>query len=152
MAMTVLTNIQNFLQPKKLAIAGVSRNTKKFGFTVFKELKGKGFEVFPINPNTEEIEDNKCYKSINDLPDDVKHLHIATKKDLTASLVQQAIDKGITSIWIQQGSDTPEAVKLANEAGINLIHKKCILMYAEPVKGIHGFHRFLTKVFGVYPS
>ena len=45
--MISLAEIQEFLAPKKLAIAGVSRNPKKFGYTVFKELREKDFEIYP---------------------------------------------------------------------------------------------------------
>ncbi|MFW5822855.1 MAG: CoA-binding protein [Tangfeifania sp.] len=150
--MTTLNEIQQFLAPKKMAIAGVSRNPKKFGGSVFRELKEKGFELFPINQNADEIQGIKCYKSVSDLPEDIKHLFIVTPKASTASVAGEAISKGMDMIWIQQYSDTPEAVEAIQQAGIPLIHKKCILMFADPVKGPHNFHRFLVKVFGGYPK
>src|SRR6056297_444465 len=132
--MTTLNEIQKFLSPKKMAIAGVSRNLKKFGATVFKELKEKGFELYAINPNADEIQGVKCYKSLTELPGDVKHLFIVTPKKSTAAVAADAIAKGMEMIWIQQQSDTPEAVAAIEEADIPLIHKKCILMFADPVK------------------
>jgi len=150
--MTNLNDIKRFLEPKKFAIAGVSRNEKKTGGAFFKELREKGFDIVPINPNADEIQGVKCYNSILDLPEDVKHLHILTKKAETEALVKQAIEKGIKMIWIQQGSHTPEAVEVAKNAGLTLIYKKCIMMFAEPVKSIHGFHRSIVKLFGGYPK
>ena len=150
--MTTLNEIQKFLAEKKFAIAGVSRNEKKWGGAIFKELTGKGFELYPINPNADEIQGVKCYKSVKDLPDDVKHLHITTKKIETEAVVKDAIEKGIEMIWIQQGSQTPEAIEAAEKAGISLISKKCIMMFAEPVKSFHSFHRALVKFFGGYPK
>jgi len=150
--MTTLTEIQQFLSPKKMAIAGVSRNPKKFGATVFKELKEKGFELYPVNPNADEIQGVKCYKSVAELPGDVKHLFIVTPKKSTETAAEDAITKGMEMIWIQQQSDTPEAVEVIKAAGIPLIHKKCILMFADPVKGPHKFHRFLVKIVGMYPT
>jgi predicted CoA-binding protein len=150
--MATLNEIQQFLSPRKMAIAGVSRNPKKFGGSVFRELKEKGFELYPVNKNTDEIQGVKCYKSVTDLPGDVKHLFIVTPKESTASVAGEAILKGMDMIWIQQKSETPEAVEAINEAGISLIHKKCIMMFAAPVKGPHNFHRFLVKLFGGYPK
>ncbi len=63
-----------------------------------------------------------------------------------------ALDKGIRNIWIQQRSDTGEALELLKDTDVNLIHNQCILMYAGPVKGPHKFHRFINKVFGKYPK
>lgn len=150
--MTTLNEIQQFLAPQKMAIAGVSRNPKKFGGSVFRELKKKGFELYPVNQQADEIQGVKCYKSVSELPEDVKHLFIVTPKASTAGIAGEAISKGMDMIWIQQYSDTPEAVKAIQEAGIPLIHKKCILMFADPVKGPHNFHRFLAKIFGGYPK
>lgn len=149
--MTTLNEIQKFLEPKKLAIAGVSRNPKKFGGSIFTELKNKGFDLYPINPNADEIQGVKCYKSISELPGDVKHLHIITPKNKTASVVSEAVSKGIEMIWIQQSSDTPEAIEVAKAANIPLISHKCIMMFSDPVNSIHRFHRSIVKFFGGYP-
>ncbi|HSO89137.1 MAG TPA: CoA-binding protein [Draconibacterium sp.] len=150
--MVTLNEIKNFLAPRKMAIAGVSRNPKKFGGSIFKELLEKGFELYPVNPNAEEIQGIKCYKSVDDLPEDVEHLFIVTQKHETESVARAAVKKGMKMVWIQQQSDTPEAVKLIQDAGIPLIYKKCIMMFADPVKSVHGFHRFLVKAFGGYPK
>ncbi len=150
--MVTLNEIQKFLEPRKMAIAGVSRNPKKFGGAIFKELREKGFDLYPINPNAEEVQGVKCYKSVDELPSDVEHLFIVTQKEETEIVARAAVKKGIKMVWIQQKSDTPEAVKTIEEAGIPLIYKKCIMMFADPVKSVHGFHRFLVKTFGSYPK
>lgn len=147
-----LGDIQKFLGPKKLALAGASRNVKKFGGTVLKELTEKGYEVYPVNPNATEIQGQKCYNSIADLPASVKHLLIITPKKETLTVARQAVQKGMEMIWIQQMSDTPEAINYLKEAGTALIANKCILMFADPVKGPHQFHRFFVKLFGRYPK
>ncbi len=58
--MVTKADIQNFLQPRRFAIAGVSRNPKKFGRMVYNELKKSGYTLYPINPNLQEIEGEKC--------------------------------------------------------------------------------------------
>ena len=114
--MITLNEIQKFLEPKKLAVAGASRSPKKFEGAVFKELKEKGFELYPVNPNADEIQGVKCFKSVVDLPNDVTHLYIVTLKTETQKVVDAAIKKGIKMIWIQQKSETPEAVKAVEDA------------------------------------
>ncbi len=150
--MTTLNEIQKFLQTRKFAVAGVSRNPKKFGGYIFKELRENGFDLCPVNPNAEVIQGVKCFKSVDELPADIEHLLIVTPKNETKEVALAAIKKGIKMIWIQQGSDTPEALEIIRESGIPLIHKKCIMMFADPVKGGHAFHRFFVKVFGQYPK
>jgi uncharacterized protein len=147
-----LNDIKKFLEAQKIAVAGASRNKRKFGGSVLTELNNKGFGVYPINPNADEIQGLKCYPSVTDLPDDVKNLLIITPKKETAKIAGDAIRKGIEMIWIQQMSETPEAIRAIIDAGIPLIHKKCILMFTDPVKGPHQFHRFFVKLLGNYPK
>ncbi len=150
--MSSLIDIQNFLAPKKLAIAGASRNPKKFGAIVFSELKKRGFELYPVHPSATEIQGIPCYSKVDELPAGVDHLYIVTPKSETLSLVNQALSRDIKRIWIQQSSDTPEALELAKQHQVPLISGRCMLMFAEPVGNIHGFHRWLSKVFRTYPS
>ena len=100
--MTTLNQIEKFISSTPIAIAGVSRNPKKFGYTAFKELKDKGMNAIPINPFADEIQGVKVFHDVNSLPEDVKSLLILTKKEETADIVKQAKEKGIKQIWIQQ--------------------------------------------------
>lgn len=143
--------IDQFLTNKKIAIAGVSRNPKKFGNLLYWTLIHKGYEVYPINPHADSIEGNTCYHSITDLPEDVKFLLVATNKEDTELVIKEAIAKGLRNIWIQNGCESETAVKLAQDNGINLVSNCCILMYAEP-KGFHKFHMVLSKWIGRYEN
>ena len=145
-------SIELFLGPRRIAIAGVSRNPKKFGFTVYKELKDKGFEVIPINPHADSIDGAPCCKHVSELPDDVKSLLIVTPRHQTRGIIAEALEKKIPNLWVQQMSDTPEALALAREGNVNLIYRQCILMHTEPVKGVHKFHRNIKRFFGRLPK
>ncbi len=144
--------INQFLASKEIAVAGVSRNEKKFGRIVFEELKKKGYNVVPVNPNIDQVDETKCYSSVDDLPPNVKSLLIVTPKNQTDNVLRQAIHKGIKYIWVQQMSETRETVSLAQEYDREIIHKKCIFMFAEPVVGVHKIHRFLAGLFGRLPG
>ena len=144
--------IESFLSNKKIAIAGVSRNAKKFGYVVLQELTQRGYDVYPVNPNTNSLGGIPCFQSISALPPDVRNLLVVTPKENTTGIVQEAVGKGISSIWIQQMSDTPEAIRIAEESKVNLVTKQCILMWTNPVKGIHKFHRTIKKLFGMLPK
>jgi len=150
--MASLKEIQDFLKPGKLAIAGASRDPKKFGGSVLNDLKKKGYELFPVHPEAAEIQGIRCYRSVAELPEEVLHLYIVTKKSQTAELVRQALEKGIRMIWIQQHSDTPEALALAQNKGVPVISGKCIYMFLDPVTGPHAFHRWFSRLFGSYPK
>lgn len=149
--MVTLKQIENFLESGPVAVAGVSRDPKKFGHMAFKELKEKGLNVIPVNPSADEILGIKAFNRISDLPSEVKSLLVLTKKEHTESVVKDALEKGINHIWIQQMSDTKAALRELEGKNVNLITGECILMYYKP-NSIHKFHRFFKKIFGGLPK
>lgn len=67
-------------------------------------------------------------------------------------IVREANKLGIKAVWFQQGSSSDEAVKFCEENNISFVKDECILMFAEPVKSVHKFHRWLWKILGKLPK
>jgi hypothetical protein len=149
--MTTLKQINAFLDSQPIALVGVSRNPKKFGYAAFKELKEKGMNIIPVNPEADEIMGEKAFPNINSLSSDVHAIIVMTKKDQTAGVVLEAKEKGIKHIWIQQMADTKEALEELKDSDINFITGECILMHYKP-RGIHKFHGAVNKFFGRFPK
>ena len=149
--MSKLEKINQFIESQPIALVGVSRNPKKFGYAAFKELKEKGMKIVPVNPEADEIMGEKSYRSVSALPSDIKGIIILTKKDKTAAVVREAISKGIKEIWIQQMADSKEALTELKDSDINYITGECILMYYKP-HSIHKFHEGFMKFFRLYPK
>lgn len=145
------SQIDAFLSAGSIAIAGVSSDDKKFGRIVYNELKKKGYDVLPVNPNGAIIDGIQCYGDVTELPDEVESLLIITPQTETDRVLEKAINKGIKNIWVQQFSDTSDTLKVAEEYNREIIHKKCIFMFAEPVTGFHKFHRTLLGLLGRLP-
>ncbi|MBB6482675.1 CoA-binding protein [Spirochaeta isovalerica] len=142
--------IDKFFASKKYAIAGVSRNPHKFGTAIVRELAGKNIDVVGVNPHMTEVEGKPCFAAVSDLPGDVDALITTVKPEVTLSVVQAAYEKGIANLWMQQGSQSDEAIAFAESKGMNVIYKECVMMYCEPVESIHKFHRGMKKLFGGY--
>jgi hypothetical protein len=143
--------IADFFDSKKFAVAGVSRESSKFGRLVYQSMKKKGYPVVPINPQAAEIGGDKCYQAVEELPPGVDALIVLTKEKETTEVVKKAIAKNIKKIWIQQESENAETIAFAEQEGILLIVHECILMFMEPVEGIHKFHRWVKNIFGANP-
>ena len=142
--MVTINQINEFLGSGPIAMAGVSRNPKKFGYVAFKELKEKGMDILPVNPFANEINGSKVYPDVKSLPDDVKGLIIMTRKNQTAGVIREAKEKGIKHIWIQQMADSKEAVRELEGTDINFITGECILMYYKP-NSIHKVHAIYLR-------
>jgi len=150
--MTTQKQIDTFLDKKTLAIAGVSRKKEKFGNYIYKELIKKGSKLYPVNPNMETYKDVKCYPDIQSLPDDVTGIVVVTNPSSTLAVIKAGEEKGIKDFWVQQGAENDEVIKYAENSNSNIIVKKCIMMFAQPVKSFHGVHRFFVKAFGKMPT
>jgi uncharacterized protein len=149
--MASLKQIEDFIASQPLAMVGVSKNPKKFGQVAFKELKERGLNILPVNPSATEILGTKVFPSVESLPSDVKGVIIMTKKDQTSQVVKAAKQKGIKNIWIQQHSESGDALKELKGTDINFITGQCILMHFNAT-GVHKFHRGLNKFFRVFPK
>src|SRR6266542_3101013 len=119
--------VDAFLAEHKLAVVGVSRSGRGFGNMAVRELRGKGYEVFPINPNSPE-----CFPSLQALPERPGGVLIVVPPQQTEQVVSDAAAAGITHVWIQQGAVSDSAVHFCDEHGITAVAGECILMYAAP--------------------
>ena len=149
--MTSRAAVEGFLGEKTLAVVGVSRGGKKFGNMVMKDLKGKGYRVFPVNPHAETIDGEPCYPSLETLPERPGGVITVVPPAVTETVVRDAKAAGIKRIWMQQGSESEAALGFCAENGLEVVHGECIMMFAEPVASIHRFHRWIWKLFGKLP-
>lgn len=145
-------NIREFLTRKNIAVAGASRDSKKFGNIVLKDLLAKGYAAIPVNPNAEEIDGHKCYPNLSALPKDIDALVLVTPPAASLSLLKDAVAVGIQHVWLQQGSEDISVIDFCRQNNLKYVSGRCIMMHIEPVKGLHGLHRFISKVFGTFPN
>ncbi len=140
--------IETFVQLKRLAIVGVSRSGTKFGNSIYKELKERGYEVFIVHPEAKEIGGEPCYPSLEAVKSKADGVVICVPPQKAEKALREAANAGFTNIWLQQGAQSNETRALAKQLNVTLVDGKCILMYAQPVHGFHNFHRGLVKLFG----
>jgi len=142
--------IQDFISGKRIAVVGVSRDDKKFGNMAFTELAARGYQVFPVHPAAQEIAGARCYPNLTALRGQVDGALVVVPSEQAASVLREAALIGLKNVWLQQGAESPEVLTLARDLGLNLVAKKCVLMYAPPVRSFHGWHGFFAKLFGQY--
>ena len=144
--------VDDFLSQKKIAVVGVSRKKVKFGNTIYRELKQKGYQVYPINPNTKLIEGDVCYPDLQSVPEKIDAVVINVPPTIAETILREVKEAGIKKVWLQQGSQSDDAVKFCNENGIDCVSNECILMFAQPSAFIHRAHKWIWGVFGKLPQ
>ena len=138
--------IQEFINCKKIGIVGYSRNPLKFGNMAFKELKKRGFDLFPVHPSEKEISGVQCYPNLTALHGKIDSVIISIKPVNVIPVLQEIKFIGLENVWLQKGAESKEVLDEATRLGLNVVSKKCILMYTPPVTSVHLFHRAITKL------
>ncbi len=149
--MTSKASVETFLSAKKIAVVGVSRSGKKFGSTIYHDLRNKGFTVYGINAGGGNVNGERLYTGFDALPESVDGAIFVVKPEQTDVMVKKAVEAGIKNIWLQQGAESDTAVQFCKNHNVNLVHGECILMFAEPVGFGHNIHRWIWKLIGKYP-
>lgn len=146
--------IETFISDKKVAIIGVSPRKENWGKALMVELVKKEYTVLPVNPKFEEIEGEKCYPSVSDLPAEIENVIIAVNPELAEEIIDQFEGSSIKRVWFQRGmgkgSYSEKAANKLREQGIEVIYGFCPLMFIGG--GGHKFHFWLRRNFGKTPA
>ena len=120
--------IEKFLAASAFATVGASRHSYKYGYKVHKCYQQNSRKSYPINPREQEVLGDKVYPRLADLPETVKSISVITPPDVTEMVVEDAIEHGVESIWMQPGAESEDAVTKAEAAGIEVIHGGACLL------------------------
>ncbi|MCH7916743.1 MAG: CoA-binding protein [Planctomycetes bacterium] len=119
--MTLQERIDAFLAGTPHAVVGASRDRAKYGNKVLRAYLQNDREVYPVNPNSEEVEGLATFPDLASLPQPVRGISVITKPDVTERIVEQAAELGIKHIWMQPGAESEKAVKRAEQLEMNVI-------------------------------
>ena len=131
---TIAEAASRFLAHKRVAVTGVSRHPKSHGSnTVYKRLRERGYEVFAVNPNADEVEGDPAYKDLRSIPGGVEAVVIATRPQVAEETMHECADLGIKHVWMHWGpggsSVSEAATDFGRQHGITVIDGGCPLMF-----------------------
>src|SRR5512134_112856 len=93
-----------FLDMKRIAVTGVSRKPEGHGAnTVYRRLRDRGYEVFAVNPNTDEVEGAHSYPDLKSIPGGVDGVVIGTRPETAELTMRECVELGIKRVWMHRG-------------------------------------------------
>jgi len=144
-----------FLDFSRIAVAGVSRHGDVAANGIYKKLRKHGYQVFPVNPNAEEVEGDVCYSDVKAIPGGVDGVVIATHPRVSKQVIRDCAEVGIRVVWLHrsfgQGSVDEEAIVYGRQHNITIIPGGCPMMFLEPDFG-HKCIRWWLNVTGNLPG
>ena len=146
-----------FLANRRIAVTGVSRNPREHGSNVvYRRLRERGYEVFGVNPNADEVEGDVCYHDLKSIPDGVDAVVIATRPEAAEATMRACDEVGIAHVWMHRafgtGSVSKAAADYGRKHGIKVIDGGCPLMFAPTADTGHRMMRMVCTLAGNVPK
>ncbi len=146
-----------FLASKRVAVTGVSRQPKNHGSNiVYRRLRERGYEVFAVNPNADEVEGDPCYHDLRSIPGGVDAVVIATRPEIAEETMRECADLGIKHVWMHRGpgagSVSETAADYGRQRGIAVIGGGCPCMFEPTADFGHKAMRVVFTLTGNVPK
>jgi hypothetical protein len=146
-----------FLANKRVAVTGVSRHPKGHGSNVvYQRLRGRGFDVFAVNPNADEVEGDRCYHDLRSIPGGVDAVVIGTRPETAEKTMRECAELGIKQVWMHRGpgsgSVSQKAADYGRRQGIAVIDGGCPCMFGPTADLGHKAMRFVFTLTGNVPK
>lgn len=154
---TSLEVIENFLAQKRIAIVGISRNSGSDSQRLFEELRKRGYDMVPVNPNAVQMQGQRCFNRVQDIHPPVDAALVMTSPRLSDKVVNDCVEAGVRRIWLYRGASgigsvSERALAICKERGIDVVVGQCPFMFLPDSGGIHRLHGFVRRIFGRYPK
>jgi predicted CoA-binding protein len=114
---------------RTIAVVGLSDNPMRASHGVAAYLQTHGFRIIPVNPTIEEALGEKAYASLLDIPEEeqIDIVDIFRRSEYVPEIVEQAIQRKIPAVWMQETVIHEAAAEKARNAGIFVVMDRCIL-------------------------
>jgi len=120
--------IGEFMAQKTFAVVGATDNPEKYGNQIFKNLKSRGYEVYPVNPKLKELDGVKCYPSLADIPVKVDVVDFVVPPEVTEAIIKDCRQLELNRIWLQPGSESEAAIDYCRENNMKVVHDVCVML------------------------
>ena len=109
-----------------IAVVGLSGNELRASNFVGYYLKRHGYRMIPVNPKETEILGERCYPSLQDVPEHVDVVNVFRAPDALPQIARDTVAIGAGALWCQFGVINEEGARIAEDAGVTVIMDRCI--------------------------
>ena len=112
---------------KSIAMVGASPDKTKFSYGVLRVLHEIGYDMIPVNPRPDvtEIRGLKVFNSLSDIDRPVDMVEVFRRAEDLPEVAKEAVAIGAKVLWGQIGVKHPDAARIAEGAGMNVVMDRC---------------------------
>ena len=118
--------LKQVFQKKKWAVVGATNDPARYGYKIFHVLRDRGFDVYPVHPDLEEIDGVDVYRTLEELPEKPDIAVMVVNPQHGIKVMEDVRENNISPIWMQPGTRSDEIREYAREHGIELV-EDCVL-------------------------
>ncbi|MFC8847266.1 MULTISPECIES: CoA-binding protein [unclassified Micromonospora] len=111
-----------------IAVVGASRDPGKPAHRVPAQMQRYGWRIIPVNPTVDELFGERAYASLADIPHPVDLVDVFRPARDAVEVVREAVAIGAPAVWLQLGIVSPEARRIAEEAGLDYVEDRCLII------------------------
>jgi predicted CoA-binding protein len=120
--------ITDILQRSKtIAVVGLSSNPLRPSHGVSAYMQSHGYRIIPVNPNIEACLGEKARRSLLEVPEKIDIVSVFRRSEYVDEVVDQAIQRNVPVVWMQEEVVNERAAEKAQKAGIFVVMDRCIL-------------------------
>ncbi|NDJ53891.1 MAG: CoA-binding protein [Chloroflexi bacterium] len=109
-----------------IAVVGHSDKPHRTSYQIGRALKSQGYTVYPVNPTVEEIDGDRSYSRLADVPEPIDIVDVFRRSEHLQTVVDEAIAVGAKVVWAQLGVIDHQAAETAEAAGLQMVMDRCI--------------------------
>jgi predicted CoA-binding protein len=109
-----------------IAVVGHSDKPHRTSYEIAQYLRRAGYTVYPVNPILDEIDGQKCYASLSEVPESIDIVDVFRRSEYLPGVVEEAIVAGAKAVWAQLGVHDSQAAERAEQAGLKMVMDRCI--------------------------
>jgi predicted CoA-binding protein len=109
-----------------IAVVGHSDKPQRPSYRVAGYLRQAGYQVYPVNPTVEQIDGQRSYPSLAEIPEPIDIVDVFRRPEHLEEIVEQAIRVGAKVVWAQLDIYDEGAAKKARQAGLIMVMDRCI--------------------------
>ncbi|MCG8608242.1 CoA-binding protein [bacterium] len=111
-----------------IAVVGATDNPSKYGYVIYRDLKNKGYSVYPVNKQRKTVDGAPAFSTVADLPVTPTIINIVVPPEETASVLRQSLELSLMNVWVQPGAESPQVLTMLQENGFNYLANACIMV------------------------
>ena len=109
-----------------IAVVGASSNPERPSNGIMRKLKSVGYRVIPVNPNETEVQGERAYASLLDIPEPIDIVDVFRRPEYTPAIADDAVKVGAKALWLQSGVSNEDAAARATAGGLLVVMNACI--------------------------